>query len=167
MTEILYTFEANTSELNYYMILGLIAFFICALLFFYSIKKHKPLLMMFSGFLGIIGLGVSVLTYVNQTKLPTIQLFENGMTTPQGQVHFDNIRKIELKELKEHSKYPIHKDGQMITLDTSRLILIEEYSGKAHVMSEVNYPLTEIFGQLSVLVKNYQDKNKIKEETEE
>lgn len=159
MTEILYSYEPDTSELYFYMILGIISFFICAFLFYYSLKKHKQLLLIFSGFIGVISLGVSIFCYINQTKLPTVELFENGITTPQGQVSFDQIRKIELKEIKEHSKYPIEKNGQMIVIDTVHLILIEEYSGKAHVMSEANYQLEPMFGKLSILVKAYQEKN--------
>jgi len=164
MTEILYSYEPDLSELQFYMILGLVSFCICAFLFYYSLKKHKQLLLIFSGFIGVIGLGVSIFCYINQTKLPTVQLFEDGMITPQGQVNFDQIRKIELKEIKEHSKYPIEKDGQMITIDTVHLILIEEYSGKAHVMSEANYPLIPMFDKLSILVTAYQGKNKPEEE---
>ena len=163
MTEVLYSFEPDTSELNFYMILGIISFVICAGLFYYSLKKNKQLLLLFSGFIGFIALGVAVFSKVNQEKLPIVQLYENGLTTPQGKVSFDDIRKIEMKEIEEHSKFPIEKDGKMIVIDTINLILIEEYSGKAHALSNVNYPLDDIFGKLSILVENYQKKNEEEE----
>ncbi len=164
MEEALYIYEPNTSELSLYTILGFAAFVLCSLLFYYSLKHHKQLLLLFSGFLGVIGLGVGIFSIINQQKLPNIEIYQEGLSTPQGKVSFDDIRKIELKEDKQHSKYPIHRGGEMITIDTIRMILVEEYSGKAHVMTEFNYPLQEIYSNLSVLVKAYQEK-KEKEES--
>lgn len=164
MTEILYSFEPNTSDLHFYMILGIISFLVCAALFYYSLKKNKQLLLMFSGFIGCIALGVAIFSKINQNKLPKVQLYENGLVTPQGKVNFDDIRKIEMKEIEEHSKFPIQKGGKMIAIDTVKLILIEEYSGKAHVLAKANYPVDEIFGKLSILVENYREKNEKEEE---
>lgn len=154
MNEAIYSFEPNVSELNSYMIIGIILFIICAGLFFFSLKKNKQLLLLFSGFIGITALGIGIFSYVNQTKLPVVQLYENGLITPHGKVNFDQIKKIELTDIEKNTIFP--SEG-----DTSKLIIIEEYSKKVHVLAEDNYPLAEIFEKLDVLIKTYQAKEGI------
>jgi len=157
MNEAIYSFEPNVSELSNYMVLGFILFIICAGLFYYSLKKHKKLLLLFSGFIGVTALGIGIFSYINQTKLPIVQLYENGLSTPQGKVTFDQIRKIELTDIEKNTIFP--SEG-----DTSKLIIIEEYSKKVHVLAEDNYPLLEIFGKLDGLIKIHKEKKEASEE---
>lgn len=161
MDEVLYSYAPNISEHNFYFLLGILVFLVCVGLFVFSFKKNKQLLLLFSGFIGVTAFGVSVFSYITaKNKLSTVQLYKNGLSTAEGKkISFDDIRKIDMVEEEEHSKYPIHRDGKPVTIDTLKLIVIEEYSGKSHILSEHNYPLKEVFGKLKILVGDYKKQN--------
>ncbi len=159
MNEALFSFEPNTSELSLYYIGGAIVVLLCILGFMYAMKTNKKLLLLFSGFMGIIALGTGIFSYLTINRLNTVQLYENGLTTPRGTLTFDKIRTIKLEEFKEHSKYPVQRGGEFISIDTARVILVEEYGGDIHLISEENYPIDSIFGHLSVLVGQWREKH--------
>lgn len=115
--------------------------------------------MMFSGFIGIMALGIAVFSYWKTTKLPAVHLYSTGISTPEGMATFDKIKKIDFMTEEQFSKYPIQRSGKKIAIDTMRLILVEEYSGKVHVISEHNYPIHDIFNQLKPLVQAYKETN--------
>ncbi len=159
MNEVLFSFEPNTSELSTYLFLGIGLFILCSFLFIYALIQNKKLLLLFAGFLGIIALGTSIFSGLTQQKLTTVQIYKNGISTPHGEVTFDNIRSIKMEQLKEHSKYPVQRDGEFITIDTANVILVEENNGKIHLLSEDNYPLTSIYKELAILVNQWREEN--------
>ncbi len=160
MDNVLFTFNPNTSEQSLYFIGGLILFIVCLLLFFFSLKNNKKLLLLFSGFIGIVALGTSIFSYLTENRILPVQLYENGISSTKGFINFNDIEMIKLDEFKEHSKYPIQKDGQLVVLDQTKLLIIKEYNSTTHVLSGLNYPVNDIYNELETLVQQWREKNK-------
>ncbi len=159
MEDIIFSFEPHTRELNLFLYTGILFSVLGMIGFVYALKKNKKLLLLFSGFIGVIALGTAIFSGLTRERLITVQLYKNGITTPRGAVTFDKIKTIKLEELKEHSKYPVQRGGEFISIDTARVILVEEYDGKIHLISEENYPLDSIFNVLGLLVEQWREEH--------
>jgi hypothetical protein len=159
MNEILHVFEPNTRELSIYLIGGVALFVICTVLFVVALRKNKKLLLLFSGFIGITAVGTALFSGLTQNRMDTVTLYQNGMHMPDRQLTFDEIRMIKLEEVRQNSKFPIHREGRPIMVDSTSLLLVEEYGGRVHVLSRENYPIDSIFKELSVLVNDWREKH--------
>ncbi len=162
MDEILYTFSSTTTELDSYLYLGISALILCIGLFYYSYKNNKKLLLLFSGFIGIIALGTALFSGLTSHKLGDIQLYKDGIIIQNKTFDFKDIKMIKIENIDQLSKYPIHRDGNPIIIDSSQLLLIESRKHGFHLISNIHYDINSIYNKLEILLKDWRERNDIK-----
>lgn len=110
--------------------------------------NYRLLVGMLLFFMGIIGLGTAFFARLTTHKLGPVELYESGMISPYGAVLYTNIK----------DAY-IHMDQQKSLINPdqvqrkTRILIIEEQSGKTHALSEINYPIEEVFQNLKDAVR--------------
>jgi len=155
MTKDSYTFEPITSSLNWTMtISGLISIVSLLLLYYfytkkvpYSRKKEIQVISLLLSFVIVIGLGSTFFSWLSTKKIKTVEITSKKLATPYGETKLKNIK----------SAY-IHLDAQKSAMspgllnDTMKLLIIEEFSGKTHALSEENYKIIEIISALKTVL---------------
>ncbi|MEM1218703.1 MAG: hypothetical protein AAGH79_07315 [Bacteroidota bacterium] len=104
-------------------------------------KALKPVISML-GFVGILVAGSTVFFSAwADRKIGPVQVSDTGIETPYGEALYANIRKVSVEKDNPTSIFPATSDA-----DIASFLLIEEISGKTHVLSSENYPIQEILG---------------------
>ena len=155
MEEILYRFEpihTNSSiTLWISLLFGLFAWGICALLLAKKEegqnRQRNIIIAMLLFFVGMIGLGTAFFTYWTQQKTGPVVIYNDAIETVYGRVSFSQIKNSNI--IAAGNRSIINPDLQK---NTSRMLLIEENSGKAHVLSEDNYDIQAILNALRTAV---------------
>ncbi len=158
--EALYTFPANAGEDQKYMILSIIVFLAALGLVFLSGRKQWRFAQLLFGFVAFIALGTGIFSFLTAERLQPVNLYKDSISVPRGNILFKDILKIQVEELKEHSKYPIQKDGQLYVIGQTDLMVIEKRDGSSYLLSEENYPLDSIYAKLEILVEDWREEKK-------
>ncbi len=156
MEQPLYTFQPNTTEdalsLGIALVIALAG---AAGLYFISRKKvehdqrtRHHLLQMLVFFATIIAAGTALFSFLSMRKTGEVVLYPTHLVTPYGEVAFTDIRKAEIIDNKTPSMIDPNRSRRVV-----RMLVIEEVSGKAHVMSEKNYDINAIMGRLKEAVE--------------
>ncbi len=116
-------------------------------------KAYKPVISLL-GFIGILVAGSTVFfsTWAG-LKIGPVEVGQMGIETPYGQTTYTNIRKISLEKDQPASFFPSTSSEGAVTF-----LLIEELSGKTHVLSSENYPVQEIL----TAIKQQTEKMKVR-----
>jgi len=154
--ESLHSFAPNTADLNWsIMVAASIALICLGLIIFYTTKKvphsqrkQKQLISLLIYFTFTISTGMAVFSWLSSKKMNTVEIYEDRMTTPYGEVVFKNISNVEIYT----DNSTIDQSANAIS-NNSRMLIIEEYSGKSHILSEEIYPINEISKILGELLK--------------
>ncbi|PHN06737.1 hypothetical protein [Flavilitoribacter nigricans] len=99
-------------------------------------------------FLTTISAGTALFSWLSMRKTGPVTITADAIETPYGKVNFKNIRNAEII-----TDSPVRLIPTSNGRGTVKLLLIEEDSGKAHVMSEENYDIQRIFGALREAMK--------------
>ncbi|MEZ4993655.1 MAG: hypothetical protein R2824_24745 [Saprospiraceae bacterium] len=94
-------------------------------------------------FVTMISVGTAVFSLLTMHKIGPVTISQDAIETPYGRASFGNISKAEII-----SDQPVTLLPSAGNRRTVRLLVIEENSGKAHVLSEKNYDIQRIFGAL-------------------
>lgn len=94
-------------------------------------------------FLTTISAGTALFSWFSMRRIGPVTLYADAIETPYGKVAFRDIRKAEIVADQPVRLIPTANDSK-----TVKLLVIEESSGKAHVLSEKNYDIQRIFGAL-------------------
>jgi len=163
MEEILKRFEpvyGNSSFMLWGTIVaGLLFFGLCAWLLFKKEEGQKRqlniILAMLFFFFGMISLGTSFFTFWTQQKTGPVIVFTDAVETVYGRVSFDQLKNASITTMGNQSRInPQQQRGG------SRLLLLEEDNGKAHVLSEDNYDIQQIYNAIKSAVKKWEEENK-------
>jgi len=155
----LHSFEPSLYGINTLTIVFLsLTFLLAVLLYFqnkkkvpYYEKKRKRLYSMLL-FFGILIFGTTgLLNFANSLNLKTVKFYSDNIETPQGRIKYDDIQSAYIYvdkpfTLTQNSQNPSSTKKR-------RLLIIEEYSKKTHVLSEENYQVDEILTTLKKISK--------------
>lgn len=105
-------------------------------------RAYKPLVALLSFIVILLSTGTMVFTLLAREKLVEVTLTEDALTTQYGTVAVRGIRNAFIEtEIQPHFFNPTARD-------TVFLLIIEEMSGKAHVLSSDNYDIHAILSGL-------------------
>lgn len=118
-------------------------------------RQHyqNMLLAMLFFFAALISSGTAFFSWLKIRKTGPVSIYQDEVTTPYGSAAFSTIK----------DAY-IHADNQPSLINpgkavrTTKILVIEEKSGKAHVMSEEDYPIKEILPVLKDALDEWQKK---------
>ena len=133
------------------MTVGLISLAACIWILRKPVIKaynYKMLVAMLLFFSTLISLGSSVFMGLKLKKNTPIAIYPTSIETPYGVAQYDNIKNASIIADKTPS---IINSSQSARI--TKLLVIEEKDGKAHVLSEEDYPITEILRQLKLAIK--------------
>ena len=107
--------------------------------------------------LGFIGMLVAGSTAFFSTwaglKIGPVEVSQVGVETPYGQTKYANIRKISLEKDQPATFFPSTTNEEGVTF-----LLIEELSGKTHVLSSENYPVQEVLTAIKEQMEKLKDR---------
>jgi len=154
------TFDPYLYGVNLLTIIFLLITLVFAFLLFfqnkrkvpYYEKKRKRLYSMLL-FFGLIIFGVTaLLNLFNTWKLKTVKFYSSSIETPQGRINYDDIQSAYIYVDKPVLMNP-NPNQKQPTNQNKRLLIIEEYNRKTHVLSEENYSIVEILKMLKQQTK--------------
>ncbi|MEN0003968.1 MAG: hypothetical protein AAF798_07490 [Bacteroidota bacterium] len=110
------------------------------------IGRNRQLLIAMLLFFGaMLAGGSAFLSWLTSDKVGTVTLYKQGVSTPYGSVRYESIIRTGIS---------LNKQNTLFQAADKKLLIIEERSGKAHVLSEANYPIEQLLGAL----RNAQEK---------
>lgn len=135
---------------------GLLGMGLCAWLFLKkeegASRQRNLILAMLFFFLGMISFGTSFFTYWTQQKTGPVFIYADGIKTSFGKTPFAELKNASITVA--GNKSLINPNQQR---NGTRLLLIEQHDGKAHVLSEDNYPIEAILNKLRGAVKQWEE----------
>lgn len=153
MEPILYTYTANQNDLSLtiFVSLGLALPAIVGMIWLLrkstsGDNNRRLLIAMLLFFVGIIGGGTAFFSWLTTRKLGPVTLTASTITTPYGQAPYSQIREAYLKNDPQGSWLDPTGNSRQI-----RLLFLIEDTGKTHVLSEKNYPVSEILAKMRSL----------------
>lgn len=105
--------------------------------------RRNMLVAMLLFFLTIISSGTAFFSWWSIRKIGPVRITDDAITTPYGKAIFRDIRKAEIIADQPVRLIPSNNNQAVV-----KLLVIEEQSGKTHVLSEENYDIQRIFGAL-------------------
>lgn len=106
-------------------------------------RNRNLLVAMLLFFLATISAGTAFFSWLSMHKTGPVTITADAIETPYGKVAFTAIRNAEII-----ADQPVRLIPSNNNRGTVKLLVIEEQSGKAHVLSEENYDIQRIFGAL-------------------
>ena len=106
-------------------------------------RNRNMLVAMLLFFLATISTGTAFFSWLSMRKTGPVTITADAIETPYGKAAFTSIRKAEIITDQPVRLIPSNNNSGAV-----KLLIIEEESGKAHVMSEENYDIQRIFGAL-------------------
>lgn len=100
-------------------------------------------------FVTMISAGTAVFSALTMRKIGPVTITADAIETPYGRAPFGNIRKAEIINDQPVTLFPSAANRRNV-----KLLVIEENTGKAHVLSEENYDIQRIFGTLQEAWRN-------------
>jgi hypothetical protein len=146
MDKPLFTFEPYKQSLDVWTIalMGVVA--ACLMLIYFYVPKIKldktrlAVVSMLLGFFAVIASGFVVLRLVSKVKLTEVEIYNNHVKTPYGDVRFQDIDDFYIK-IEKKSK--ILNPNELT--DSTRYFFLMEKSRKTHILSEGDYLIDSIF----------------------
>ena len=151
MNEVLYTFLPTHSEDKFTLGISLGITLISLVGLIYLLKKkssgdayrRQMMVAMLVFFALIISAGMAFFSFWSMQKVGDVLVYENSIQTPYGKVDF---RSISRAYIEMNTQKPVISGGH--SGRSTRMLFIEESSGKMHVLSEDNYKIDKILGKM-------------------
>ncbi len=106
-------------------------------------------------FVFLIGGGAAFFSWLKIRKTGPVSLYENAVETPYGRTAFNTIKDAYIHADREPSLI-----NPARSVRTTKMLVIEEKGGKAHVLSEQDYPIDEILSALKSTFAEWQQKGR-------
>ena len=155
MGELIQVYEAGApaffKSLNGMLVIAVIFFLGSALIFLLGKKityNYRTLLAMLSFFFGAIALGNGYFIKMTNTEVGSIELFTNGIQTPQGSAVYSEIKDMYIFVDNEKS---FINPTQVI--DTKKVLLLKLADGRQLELLGAYYPIQEIFNKIDQQIK--------------
>ncbi|GJM31316.1 MAG: hypothetical protein DHS20C18_03170 [Saprospiraceae bacterium] len=105
--------------------------------------NRNALLSMLTFFAFLIAASTAFFSSWSMKKTGPVSIYSDRIELPSGTVQFEEMKKAYLKREIKRSVIDPKKSSKEVSL-----LLIEENTGKLHVLSELNYPVSEILNKL-------------------
>ena len=138
------TFEANLELTTFWVMLGVAVLFLGGMI---ALVQRRPaagdhnrqmLLSMLLFFGMLIAGATAALDYWNASRIATVRLLPERLETGYGTVRYDQVKQFFIKSEQNYALFGVKKGSPV------KLLVIEEKTGKTHVLSEVNYDVLAI-----------------------
>jgi hypothetical protein len=155
MDKPLFTFEPYKQSLDVWTIALMGAVAACLVFIYFYLPKIKldktrrNIISMLLSFLAVIAGGFVVLRLVSKVKLTTVEVYNNHIKTPYGDVRLQDIHDYYIKI--ENKYKPLNPN---VITDSTRYFFIIEKNSKTHVLSEGDYLIDSILAKLNYVVDN-------------
>ncbi len=159
MREILYTFEpigSGTQSTFYLAILAALMGLggMIALLRMKTSREHRNrnmLAAMLLFFVFLIGAGTALFSGLKMRKIGPVYIYADAITTPYGEAEFEHIKDAYIYADREPSLIDPSR-----SVRTTRMLVVQEESGKSHVLSEEDYPVKEVLAGLRTAIRKWE-----------
>lgn len=145
MSEIVFQ-PQNSTDLTYFII-GLLAgiggMLGAWLLLRKSRKTQQSLIAMLLFFVGLIGLGTALFSYMSYRLVDEVVVTDTHFRSGYGETALADIKVMKIVTDRQSSFV-----NPSITQKSTRVLLIEEKSGRIHSLSELHYDITAIMREL-------------------
>ena len=135
-------------------IVGLVGIGLCAWLLFKKAeglaRQRNIILAMLFFFLSMIALGTSFFTFWTQQKTGPVLIYADAVESSFGKTYFKDLKDASITVA--GSKSLVNPNQQR---NATRLLLIEQYDGKVHVLSEENYHIETILNKLRTAIQEW------------
>ena len=118
-------------------------------------RNQNMLAAMLLFFVALIGGGAAFFSWLKIRKTSPVAIYEDAVETPYGKAAFNTIKDAYIYADKQSSFIDPSR-----SVRTTKMLVIEEKSGKTHVMAEGDYPINEILPALKSAVGSWKEKNK-------
>jgi len=118
-------------------------------------RNQNMLAAMLLFFVALIGFGTAFFSWLKIRKAGPVAIYADAVETPYGKAAFDAIKDAYIYADKQAS---FIDPGRSVR--TTKILVIEEKSGKTHAMAEGDYPINEILPALKSAVGSWKEKNK-------
>jgi hypothetical protein len=142
---------------NYIVVLISLLFAVIATAFLvYNYKKdisyknrgYKQLFSLLAFFVIMIATVTAFFSFWAAQKFTTVKVYPQAIETSFGRVNFDDIQKIYIHNNQQVAPLTGTPHGKVV-----RILIIEEFDRKTHVLSEENYQIDSLLKVLSTLKK--------------
>lgn len=157
MDKLLYTFEPVKSGFNFtiWVALILMACAVAGMVFLLKKKSTeisynmRMLGAMLLFFVAIISASTAFFSFWASSRTTTVKIYKKSVETDRGRVTFKNLKGAYINADKGSS------GGLMPSTkrDTTKLLIIEEKTGRTHVLSSYNYNVMKIVRLLQPMIK--------------
>ncbi len=118
-------------------------------------RQRNIIIAMLLFFLGMIAAGTSFFTFWTQQKTGPVLIYADAVETTFGKSYFQDIKNASITVAGNQSLInPNQQRG------ATRLLLIEQHNGKAHVLSEENYKIEAVLNKLRGAVQDWEKSKK-------
>jgi hypothetical protein len=155
MGELIVSFSPVDTGSNALLLGSLVVALVCLattflLLYFRWIAdyNYRLLVAMLLFFAAIIGGGTAFYTQLTSRKLGPVQFFERGLSTPYGDVPYEQVRDAFIETDEERALINPNQVNRQ-----TRILIIQDRQDRVHLLSEANYPVDDIFQVLKDQVK--------------
>lgn len=114
-------------------------------------RNQNLLAAMLLFFVALIGSGTAFFSWLKIHKTGPVVVYQDAIETPFGKAAFSNIKDAYVQASQQPS---LIDPGRSVR--TTELLVVEEKNGKAHVMSEEDYPIKDILPALRRAVKEWE-----------
>lgn len=150
MDKPLYSFAANKTPFDVWLIAPVLIALICVLAIYCVRKKtnleynRRNIVVMVLGFFTVIALGTAAMKAVSYWRLQPVQIFTNRIVTPYGETPLSNVSDFYVKLEKTYK--PMQTE---VVRDSARYFFLIEKNDKTHVLSEGDYPIYDILEKMN------------------
>ena len=156
MEDALFSFPANPGSDQIFVYLGLIAFILGGVATVYLLRQKGPretynrrmLTAMLVFFLAMLGAGTGLFSYLSMQKMSTVEIFSDRLVTGYGEVALTDIKNAKIETAGRSSLV----DPGRFSYET-KLLIIEEQNGKAHVLPDEIYNIQAILDAMRQTLK--------------
>ena len=150
MDKPLYSFAANKTPFDAWLIAPILIALVCVLVILYFRKKtnldynRRNIVVMVLGFFTVIALGTALMKAVSYWRLQPVQIFTNRIVTPYGETPLSNVSDFYVKLEKTYK--PMQTE---VVRDSARYFFLIEKNDKTHVLSEGDYDIYDILDKMN------------------
>ena len=163
MDQLLYLYEPHTKDLHLTSLVSIVLLLAAIAGVFFNQKRKVPLdrrnfrqlwtlLLSFVALLAFVAL---VFSFLTNRRIGTIKIFTDRIETNEGSVLARDVGRIYI-----HVNPPQSALGLPTPGDTTRVLILEEWNGKAHVFSEYNYAIDQMLEEMQRWMARVREENK-------
>jgi hypothetical protein len=117
-----------------------------------EVYRRRTLSAMLLFFVFLLAAGTVGFSWLTMRKIGPVRIYADAVRTPYGLAVFENIRNAAIQTEQDRSRV-----NPTFVRKEYRFLVIEEYSGKTHVLSEENFDLPQVLNALRQAVETWRE----------